>query len=148
MAGIIDAIKNLFVKGEDKAEEAVDNAEDKVEEVKEATEEKVEEIKEKAGDVVEDLKDKAGDIVEDIKDKIPDVGEFFESLTEKLPVEGEFGDQVKDVIGNVRANLPTGLNIGEIINKIIEALKAKFFEGDLAEKIKPVIEFLKNKIPL
>ena len=148
MAGIIDAIKNLFGKGEDKAEEAVDTAEEKVEEIKEEAEEKVEEIKDKAEDVVEDLKDKAGDIVEDIKDKLPDVGELFQSLTEKLPVEGEFGDQVKDVIGNVRANLPAGLNITEIINKIIEALKAKFNVGDLAQKIQPVIEFLKSKIPM
>ena len=40
------------------------------------------------------------------------------------------------------------MGIGDIVNKIIEALKAKFgLEGEIGQKIQAVIEFLKSKIP-
>ena len=147
---IFDKIKNLFVKGEDKAEETA-------EEAKEGAENAVEEVKDKAEDVIEDVKDKAeeakdkaGDIVEDLKDKAGDIGAFFESIMGKLPVDGELGDQVNEVVGSVRSGAESqGLALPDIVNKIIEALKDKFgLEGEIGEKIKAVIEFIKSKLPL
>ncbi|MBR0134702.1 MAG: hypothetical protein IJM18_00745 [Clostridia bacterium] len=75
-------------------------------------------------------------------------GDLITSLTDNLPIEGELGDQVKNVIGSVRGKLPAGLKPAEIINKIIDAITAKFpLDGPVGDKIKPVVEFLKSKIP-
>lgn len=158
---IFDKIKNLFVKGEDKAEDtaeevkedaqnAVEEVKDKAEDVIEEVKDKAEEAKDKAGDIVEDLKDKAGDVVEAVKDKLPDIGAFFESIMGKLPVDGELGEQVNEVVGSVRSGAESqGLALPDIVNKIIEALKDKFgLEGEIGEKIKAVIEFIKSKLPL
>ena len=75
-------------------------------------------------------------------------GDLITSLTDNLPIEGELGNQVKEVIGSVRGKLPEGLKPAEIINKIIDAITAKFpLDGPVGEKIKPVVDFLKSKIP-
>lgn len=119
MAGILDAIKGLFGK-KNKAPATVDGAKDKVE-----------------------------DLVDDVKDKLPDLGSFFDSIMGKLPIDGELGDQVNEVIGSVRSSAPEGAGIGDIANKIIDALKGKFpMDGEIGEKIKMVIEFIKSKIPM
>lgn len=119
MAGILDAIKGLFGK-KNKAPATVDGAKDKVE-----------------------------DLVDDVKDKLPDLGSFFDSIMGKLPIDGELGDQVNEVIGSVRSSAPEGADVRSIGSSIIEALTSKFgLEGEIGEKIKAVIEFIKSKLPL
>ena len=159
--GLFKKIAGEEAAAEDKVEETAENAAEAVEENVEAVEEKaediVEEVKDKAEDIVEDVKDKVENVVEEVKDKLPDLGNlsemvsgFFDSIIGKLPIDGELGDQVNEVIGGVRSTAAAeGAGINEIFNKIVEALKAKFgLEGEIGEKIKAVIEFIKSKLPL
>ena len=127
MAGILDAIKNLLPKKENEAEQTA-NA---------------------AANAVDDVKDKVEDVIGDLKDKLPDISSFFDSIIGKLPIDGELGDQVNEVIGSVRASAPADADVRSIGGNIIEALTAKFgLEGPIGEKIKAVIEFIKSKLPI
>lgn len=131
MAGFLDALKRLFFKTENQAEAAVNQAANDAE------------------NAAEDVKDTVENIVEDVKDKLPDIGSFFESILGKLPIEGELGDQVNEVIGSVRSSAPADADVRSIGGSIIEALTAKFgLEGEIGEKIKAVIEFIKSKLPI
>ena len=131
MAGILEALKNLFSKKGNEAEQAVNNAANAAE------------------NTAEDVKDKVEGVVDGIKDKFPDIGSFFESILGKLPVDGELGDQVNEVIGSVRSSAPADADVRSIGGSIIEALTAKFgLEGEIGEKIKAVIEFIKSKLPI
>lgn len=141
--GILDAIKNLFSKKEDQAEvaanQAVNEAENAAAEVQNTAE----------GGAAEDVKDKVEGIVEGVKNAIPDLGGFFDSILGKLPIDGELGDQVNEVIGSVRSSAPEGADVRSIGGSIIEALTAKFgLDGEIGEKIKAVIEFIKSKLPI
>ncbi len=140
--GILDAIKNLFSKKEDQAEAAANQA------VNEA-ENAAAEVQNTADGAAEDVKDKVEGIVEGVKNAIPDLGGFFDSILGKLPIDGELGDQVNEVIGSVRSSAPEGADVRSIGSSIIEALTAKFgLDGEIGEKIKAVIEFIKSKLPI
>jgi flagellar hook-basal body complex protein FliE len=139
--GAVQDVKEEAAAAENKAEGIVEGVKD---DVKDA----VDGLKDGAGDVVDAVKDKVGDVVEAVKDKLPDIGSFFSSLLGNLPVDGELGDQVGEVITDVSRSAPEGSGIGDIINTIIEKLKSTFsMEGDIGQKIQAVIEFLKSKIP-
>lgn len=138
MAGILEAIRNLFSKKENEAEQAANAAGNTAQDVQNTAE-----------GAVEDVKDKVGDVIDGIKDKLPDIGSFFDSILGKLPIDGELGDQVNEVIGSVRSSAPADADVRSIGGSIIEALTAKFgLEGPIGEKIKAVIEFIKSKLPI
>lgn len=147
--GILDSLKNLFGKKTEKPAQEAEQAVNAVENAAEEVQDKVEDVKDAVEDKVEDVKDKVGDLVENVKDKLPDLGGFFDSILGKLPIEGELGDQVNEVIGSVRSSAPEGADVRSIGSSIIEALTSKFgLEGEIGEKIKAVIEFIKSKLPL